>query len=258
MVFNNLDNFFMQPVSGSSDNKLNLAGTMNATGTVNLDGITNTTGTVNLDGTITATGDVNLDGTTTATGIVNLQGTTTATGTMNLDGTTNADGTVNLEGTTNANGAVNLNDTTNVTGTLDINSGGVLDIDAGATINSSILVQTVVVSATASEINSGKTIISGIPGKQITILNYGHTVIDNDFNGSLPRFRDDSNNTILTITSSTAVRENEVRSYDASGVDAEAEFFMTPLAAGDGVNFNSSGSTSGSGLMTVTLMYTIT
>jgi hypothetical protein len=144
--------------------KLDVAGTLHATGavdfdsTLNVDGATTLNSTLDVDGATTLNSTLDVDGATTLNSTLDVDGATTLNSTLDVDGATTLNSTLDVDGATTLNstldvdGATTLNSTLDVDGATTLNS--TLDVDGATTLNSTLDVDEASVFNGTVELNS--------------------------------------------------------------------------------------------------------
>lgn len=146
-------------------------------------------------------------------------------------------------------GTVNLAGTINITGNVTNN--------ANATF-STHLVQTALVTASLAEINAGKTLIAGVTGKVITVLDYKAHVVGNFSTTTAVVVEDTSGSPVLIATNAVSVlTSGNILNEKTANVTMGAGY-LAALAAGNGVVVANSGSAATGGTsITFRILYTI-
>jgi hypothetical protein len=125
-------------------------------------------------------------------------------------------------------------------------------------IFSSQVVKTALVTATLAEINAGKTLIVGVDGKLITILDYKAKVTGNFASTTAVLIQDTTGTPVVIATNAVAaLTDGNILNEKTSNVTMGAAYLAT-LAAGKGVVVANSGSAATGGTsITFKIDYTI-
>lgn len=120
------------------------------------------------------------------------------------------------------------------------------------------IVQTALVTATLAEINAGKTLIAGVTGKSITILDYKAKVSGGFTTTTAVLVQDTTDTPVVIATNAVAALTNgNILNEKTSNVTMGAGY-LTTLAAGKGVVVANSGSAAAGGTsITFRIDYTI-
>ena len=132
------------------------------------------------------------------------------------------------------------------------------DLAISGALSGDGLVQSVVVEATLTEVNAGKTLIAGVTGKTITILDYT-MLFDGAFEAATSVDLDDTNGTPVSIcalavagaTDGAVIKPDHTNITNGAG-------YLAELTAGKGVAIGKTGSSATTGTkVTVAILYSI-
>ncbi|TVU61567.1 hypothetical protein FQP90_13585 [Paenarthrobacter nitroguajacolicus] len=117
---------------------INMTGTFTATGDVNLNGPVDIAGNTNITGDVTSAGHFTQTGPTDLNGVTTIAGDTTVTGDFTVTGPTDLNGTTTIAGDTTVTGDFDVNGPMKTTGTLSVEGVTTLRNDLNVTTGGKI------------------------------------------------------------------------------------------------------------------------